>query len=78
MLVHFGMGPRLLSKYIADNGLTQDSFGSKCGILQSQVYGYMSGRCRPGIDAAIAIEQATNGKVPARSWRKRRNRRIAA
>ena len=40
----------------------------KIGISRSHLSGFLSGRTKVPLDRALAIEDLTDGAVPARSW----------
>jgi DNA-binding transcriptional regulator YdaS (Cro superfamily) len=62
----------LLANYLADHGLTQRAFAKLIDAPPPQISMWLSGRRRPGLDYALAIEQVTEGAVPAKSWKKRK------
>jgi transcriptional regulator with XRE-family HTH domain len=47
---------------------SQTDFATKAGLLASMISHYCNGSRRPGLDAALAIEKASGGKVPASTW----------
>lgn len=65
----------LLANYLADHGLTQRAFAKLIDAPPPQISMWLSGRRRPGLDYALAIEQVTGGEVPAASWSRRRKAR---
>jgi hypothetical protein len=52
--------------------MTQDRLSQLTGIDQALISKYVRGVQRPQLDNAFAIEDATKGAVPARTWRRRR------
>jgi transcriptional regulator with XRE-family HTH domain len=57
-----------LAEYLADQGVTQAELCRLSGLPAPMMSEYVNGNRRPGLDAAFAIEKATDGKVPARYW----------
>jgi transcriptional regulator with XRE-family HTH domain len=57
-----------LSKYLAEKDMTQAELCRLSGLPPPQVSEYVNGNRRPGLDAAFAIERATDGAVPASYW----------
>lgn len=58
----------LLAEYLRETATPQGDFAAQCGIDQPMVSMYLSGKRRPGLDAAFAIERASGGRVPAAYW----------
>lgn len=63
-----------LHDWLAKTGTTQLEFSEKSGIPQPLVSRYASGKGRPHLENALAIERATDGKVPVESWAKKTKR----
>lgn len=57
-----------LRDFLREAALSQNAFARLSGIAQPQVSMYVTGRRRPSIETAIAIERATRGMVPVHSW----------
>jgi DNA-binding transcriptional regulator YdaS (Cro superfamily) len=58
-----------LADYLAASGLSQTDFARLSGIPAPMICQYASGVRRPGVDSALAIEEATDGAVPVECWR---------
>jgi transcriptional regulator with XRE-family HTH domain len=61
-----------LHDWLEKTGTTQLEFSEKSGIPQPLVSRYASGKSRPHVENALAIERATDGKVPVESWAKKK------
>jgi transcriptional regulator with XRE-family HTH domain len=61
-----------LHGWLAKTGTTQLEFSQKSGIPQPLVSRYASGKGRPHLENALAIEKATNGDVPVAAWTKKK------
>jgi transcriptional regulator with XRE-family HTH domain len=61
-------GSELLVKHLEDSKTSQTDFAQKAGLLASMISHYCNGSRRPGLDAALAIDKASGGKVPASTW----------
>jgi transcriptional regulator with XRE-family HTH domain len=57
-----------LKAYIAAQGMSARSFAQAAGLSAPGLHGLMTGRNKPSLEVAFAIEDATGGAVPARSW----------
>ncbi|GAA6162597.1 hypothetical protein NBRC116590_03010 [Pelagimonas sp. KU-00592-HH] len=57
-----------LAQYLKDSQIRQEDFAEEIGVKQGTVSRFASGRGTPGLELAVAIEDATGGAVPARSW----------
>lgn len=57
--------------------MRQVDFADMARLTPPMLSMVLSGRRRPGRDAALNIEMATGGKVPARLWSKAILRRAA-
>lgn len=57
-----------LAEYMQREGLSQAEFARRTGLSQPMVCLWLSGKRRPGLESALAIESATAGEVPASSW----------
>lgn len=62
-----------LAQYLTQRGITQADFATRLGVECSTVCRWASGKRYPGVADAIAIESATGGEVPLRSWAVRRH-----
>jgi transcriptional regulator with XRE-family HTH domain len=60
--------PNRLAQYLTESGVSQAEFGRLAGISSPMICEYVSGKRRPGLDAAFAIERASGGEVPASYW----------
>ena len=69
--------PEKLSAYIKSAKMRQVDFADMAKLTPPMLSMVLSGRRRPGRDAALNIEMATGGKVPARLWSKTTLRRAA-
>lgn len=67
-----------LHDWLEKTGTTQEEFAAKSGVPQPLVSKYANGKRRPHLDNAIAIERATDGKVPVESWTKAPAKKRAA
>lgn len=67
-----------LAKYLRDRGISQETFAEQIGAHQTQVSRYARygtgahDARRPSRRVQKAIEEATGGAVPARTWAPRR------
>lgn len=61
-----------LHDWLAKTHTTQLEFSEKSGIPQPLVSRYASGKGRPHLENALAIERATDGKVPVEAWTKKK------
>lgn len=68
---------KLLANYLTDRQLTQRAFAKLIAAPPPQISMWLSGRRRPGLDYALAIERVTEGQVPASSWKRTKNRKAA-
>ncbi|OOY20862.1 hypothetical protein BMI86_10165 [Thioclava sp. DLFJ5-1] len=57
-----------LKNYLRDSGTTQSKMARVLGISRPYMSQLVGGTRRPGREVAIAIETATNGAVPVKSW----------
>jgi len=57
-----------LKEWLDLTGTTQVELEKQTGIPQALLSKYAIGRQRPHIDNAVAIERATDGKVPVETW----------
>jgi DNA-binding XRE family transcriptional regulator len=58
--------------WVEASGLTKQEIAEKIGVELPTLYGYLNGNRRPGLDTAGAIEELTEGKIPASLWAKKR------
>jgi hypothetical protein len=64
-------GTSLLSRFLERNGLSLRDFAAKIDAPVALVWRWThDGEGQPGIDYALAIEDATGGAVPFRAWAK--------
>jgi len=61
-------GAALLRAWLDGQGLSQADLARRCGVGEASVCRWLRGTRRPGLDLAIAVEQLTDGAVPAASW----------
>lgn len=61
-----------LHDWLEKTKTTQLEFSEKSGVPQPLVSKYAAGKRRPHLDYALAIERATDGKVPVESWMKKK------
>jgi transcriptional regulator with XRE-family HTH domain len=66
-----------LHDWLEKSGMTQQEFAEKSGIPQPLVSRYSSGKGRPHLENALAIERATDGQVAVASWTKPKTTRAA-
>ncbi len=57
-----------LKAYLQAKGLLQSQFAKDNGISEGYLSELVSGDKTPGLKVAFAIERATKGAVPAKSW----------
>jgi transcriptional regulator with XRE-family HTH domain len=57
-----------LSSYIKGAGMTQRAFAAAVNIAPGHLSEIITGKKRPGLALAFAIERQTLGQVPASSW----------
>ena len=67
-----------LSRFIADEELTQDQFADIARIPAPQISLWLSGKRRPGLMNAFKLERATRGIVRATEWSAELERRRVA
>lgn len=56
------------SEWLGSEGITMDNVAKALGTSRQAVHGWASGRMRPRVFYACAIEAMSNGKVPVESW----------
>jgi transcriptional regulator with XRE-family HTH domain len=61
-------GSQRLVRFLETSKTSQTDFATKAGLLASMISHYCNGSRRPGLDAALAIEKASGGEVPATVW----------
>lgn len=61
-------GPTLLADYLGSQKLSYAAFARLVGADRARIQRCASGDRGPGLALALAIEQATEGSVPAASW----------
>lgn len=57
-----------LIEWLASTKTTQLQLSERSGIPQPLISKYVTGKQRPNIDNALAIERATDGEVPVEAW----------
>jgi plasmid maintenance system antidote protein VapI len=57
-----------LTDYLEETGEKQTEFAARVGTTDATVSRLVAGNLRPGLDLALRIERATDGKVPPREW----------
>lgn len=73
-------GLDLLRKYKRDTGSTQTELAERFEVSPVLVHYWLTEQRKPGLRTALAIEEATEGAIPASAWlggRSRRRRRAA-
>jgi DNA-binding transcriptional regulator YdaS (Cro superfamily) len=63
---------KLLSTYLAQRELSYAAFARLVGADRARIQRCATGDRSPGLRLALAIEQATEGAVPAAAWLRRR------
>lgn len=61
-----------LHDWLEKTHTTQEEFAEKSGVPQPLVSRYVTGKGRPHLENALAIEKATDGQVPVRAWTKKK------
>lgn len=61
-------GPDLLKAYLAKHGLSAAEFSRRSGVAEAHISRYIGRKRVPGLEHATAIEDATAGAVPSKSW----------
>lgn len=61
-------GPQLLQKYLKNHGESQRSLERRIGAPTGYVCHWLGGHRIPSGQWPFAIEDATDGEVPARVW----------
>ncbi len=59
---------RALTEWLETCGLTQRAVGAKVGVDQSTIAQWKSGRARPELSGAVALEVASEGRVRVEWW----------
>lgn len=62
----------LLSKYLADAGLTQAELARRVGVSPVAVSQWRNGECNPSSGVAFDLERISGGAIPASYWPGRR------
>jgi DNA-binding XRE family transcriptional regulator len=57
-----------ISEYLTSTKTTRAALAAQVGIAKSTMTEIMQGKYPPPLRVAFAIEDATGGAVPARSW----------
>ncbi len=71
-------GRALLSEYQRANDYNQAQLARALGVSEPLVSMWLSGRRRPSMAKAFAVETRTGGRVPARAWLSANERRQRA
>jgi hypothetical protein len=61
--------PNPLAAYLAKTNTSYAEFARVVGADRARIQRCAKGERRPGLDLALAIEEATQGAVPASYWR---------
>jgi DNA-binding transcriptional regulator YdaS (Cro superfamily) len=59
-----------LRVWMARNGVNGAQAARLFGVSRGRLASYRTGRYRPSLDSALAMERVTGGAVPAASWAK--------
>lgn len=71
-------GPKRLARYFRTPGaLSAPDLAKSIGADRAQVWRWLRGERGPGLELALALQEATKGAVPASSWIRSRRRRGA-
>lgn len=65
----------LFARWIDTAEVTVADFAAEVGVTTATVYNWRSGKMRPSLELAVAIEHVTGGKVPAAYWAGRKPER---
>jgi DNA-binding XRE family transcriptional regulator len=57
-----------LNQYLHDARISPATLAEKVGATRQRIWELSKGKGLPRVDLAFAIEDATGGAVPARSW----------
>ncbi|WP_422932361.1 helix-turn-helix domain-containing protein [Sphingobium cupriresistens] len=63
----------MLKPYLDAQNQTQAEFAERVQTTPATISRLIGGTLRPGLDLALAIEEATGGQVPASTWRSSRS-----
>lgn len=58
----------LLRRWLDLEGLSQRALAERLGCSESLLWAWMSGRRRPSLDYAAAIDRISLGRVPMATW----------
>lgn len=78
------MARNLFAAWLASERLSYSEFGRRVGVDRARIQRCATGERGPGLELALLIDEATDGKVPAASWvanspsKRSRSRRRAA
>lgn len=67
-----------LTQFLAAKSLSQSEFARLLGVSQVSVHYFVTGKKRPSVLTAAAIERVTGGAVPASAWGEKLHRRADA
>jgi len=56
--------------YLERHRISQKEFAEQAGVSPPMVCQWVSGKRRPCVTSALAIEKATGGKIPVSYWSK--------
>ena len=65
---HTRPGPQALKEFLERAGGTQSGFAQAMGLDPAVIHNWVTGKRRPSIDQAHAIEKATFGVVRMKQW----------
>lgn len=68
MTISHNMTMVSLKSYLDESKIPQGKFADAVGCTQSMISQLLTGRKKPGLDLAYAIERETAGQVPVTSW----------
>ncbi len=57
-----------LRSYLKETGTRQAELAKRVGVSFGHMSALVNGDKTPGLELAVRIEDATEGRVPARSW----------
>lgn len=57
-----------LRSYLTAAHSSVETFAEHIGVVPSTVYRWINGTVKPDSNAAVAIERATDGRVPVETW----------
>jgi predicted transcriptional regulator len=63
-----GLGRRLLSAFLAENGINPNGAAEELGVSRTAVDKWLTGAARPTAKRQDQIERWSAGAVPVQSW----------